>query len=71
MKFNSIEEVHNHAKNAVGKTVYELNGNRTVQGSKSIVGDAFENWFGKSPDSFSAPDIEEVGVELKTTPFRR
>lgn len=71
MRFNSIKEVHNHAKNAVGKTVFELNGNKNVQGSKSSVGDAFENWFGKKPDSFSTPDIEEVGVELKTTPFRK
>lgn len=71
MRFNSVQEVHNHAKNAVGKTIYELNGNKTVQDSKSTVGDAFENWFGKIPDSSSTPDIEEVGVELKTTPFRK
>lgn len=71
MRFGSVEEVHNHAKKAIGKTVYELNGNKTVQGSKSTVGDAFENWFGKRPDSSREPDLPEVGVELKTTPFRK
>lgn len=69
--FNSVEEVHNHARDAVGKTMYELNGNKNVQNSKSIVGDAFEAWFGKRPDSTLGPDLAEVGVELKTTPFRK
>lgn len=69
--FNSIEEVHNHAKKAVGKTVYEINGNQSVSGSKSSVGAAFERWFGKEPDNSSSPDIPEVGVELKATPFKQ
>lgn len=69
VKYNSIEEVHNHAKKAVGKTVFELNESESVQYSKSSVGDAFEKWFGKEKDSSSKPDIEEVGVELKATPF--
>lgn len=71
MQFNSVEEVHNHAKDAVGKTMYELNGNKSVQNSKSTVGDAFEAWFGKRPDSALGPDLPEVGVELKTIPFRK
>lgn len=71
MIFNSVEEVHNHAKKAIGKTVFELNGNKTVSGSKSTVGDAFENWFGKKPDSSRGPDLPEVGVELKATPFHK
>ena len=71
MIFNSVEEVHNHAKKAIGKTVFELNGNKTVSGSKSTVGDAFENSFGKKPDSSRGPDLPEVGVELKATPFHK
>lgn len=69
--YKSIEEVHNHAKKAVGKTVFELNESESIQYSKSSVGDAFEKWFGKEKDSSSRPDIEEVGVELKATPFKR
>lgn len=71
MQFNSVQEVHNRAKDAVGNSMYELNGNKSVQNSKSTVGDAFEAWFGKHPDSAMGPDLPEVGVELKTTPFRK
>ncbi|WP_423188414.1 Sau3AI family type II restriction endonuclease [Alkalibacterium sp. f15] len=71
VKYKSIEEVHNHAKKAVGKTVFELNESESIQYSKSSVGDAFEKWFGKEKDSSSKPDIEEVGVELKATPFKK
>lgn len=42
-----------------------------MSGSKSSVGDAFERWFGKEPDNSSTPDIQEVGVELKATPFKK
>lgn len=71
MKFKSVEEVHNHAKKAVGKTIYELNGNQTLRETKGSYGAAFENWFGKERDNLSEPDIAEVGVELKMTPFRQ
>lgn len=70
-EFKTVEEVHNHAKKAVGKTVYELNGNRSLKGTKGSVGAAFENWFGKERDNISEPDMAEAGVELKTTPFRQ
>lgn len=71
VRYDSVEEVHNHAKRAVGKTIFELNESHSVLYSKSSVGDAFEKWFGKDKDSSSKPDIEEVGVELKATPFRK
>jgi len=70
-EFKTVEEVHNHAKKAVGKTVLELNNFKTTKQSKSSVGDAFENWFGKKKDSSGKPDMEEAGVELKATPFKR
>lgn len=70
-RFKTVEDVHNHAKKAVGKTVYELNGFQTIKQTKSSVGDAFENWFGKKKDSSSKPDMEEAGVELKATPFKQ
>ncbi|MDU2696633.1 MAG: MutH/Sau3AI family endonuclease, partial [Staphylococcus epidermidis] len=65
------QEVHNRAKEAVGKTIKELNDGFSVSETKSSVGDAFENWFGKSKDSESRPDMEEAGVELKATPFKK
>lgn len=71
MKFVTKYEVHNHAKKAVGKTMKELNKGVSVSNTKSSVGDAFENWFGKQKDSDSRPDMEEAGVELKATPFKK
>lgn len=70
-EFKTVEEVHNHAKKAVGKTIYELNDRQSIRGTKGSVGAAFERWFGKERDSSSTPDMEEAGVELKTTPFRQ
>jgi len=69
--FQTAEQVHNHAKKSVGKTILELNNNRTIKKTKSSVGDAFENWFDKKKDSDSKPDIEEAGVELKATAFKK
>ncbi|MFL2098310.1 Sau3AI family type II restriction endonuclease [Marinilactibacillus psychrotolerans] len=66
-----MEKVHNRAKDAVGKTLYELNDYKSVEGTKNSVGDLFEKWFGKSKDSSSKPDMEEAEVELKATPFKK
>ncbi|PTU83323.1 DNA mismatch repair protein MutH [Staphylococcus pasteuri] len=49
----------------------ELNNGLSVSTTKSSVGDAFETWFGKKKDSDSRPDMEEAGVELKATPFKK
>lgn len=70
-RFKTVEDVHNHAKKSVGKTVFELNNYKSIRQTKSSVGDAFENWFGKKKDSSSKPDMEEAGVELKATPFKK
>ncbi|MEK4560601.1 Sau3AI family type II restriction endonuclease [Staphylococcus sp. FSL K6-3157] len=69
--YKTKEEVHNRAKDAVGMTLKELSLNGYVKSTKSSMGDAFENWFGKQPDSESKPDMEEAGVELKATPFKK
>ncbi|WP_169710780.1 Sau3AI family type II restriction endonuclease [Staphylococcus lutrae] len=65
------EEVHNRAIEAKGMTLEELSVKGYVKSKKSSFGDAFENWFGKSPDNESKPDMEEAGVELKATPFKK
>jgi len=69
--YKTKQEVHNRAKEAVGKTIYEINNGAPVKPSKNSVGDAFEAWFGKTKDSESRPDMEEAGVELKATPYKK
>lgn len=70
-KYVSKEQVHNRAKQAVGKSLLELNGNDPLKKNKNTVGDIFESWFGKVKDSESKPDLEEAGVELKATPIKK
>ncbi|HAR6225739.1 TPA: DNA mismatch repair protein MutH [Staphylococcus pseudintermedius] len=70
-EYKTKQQVHNRAKEAVGKTLKELNGGLSVTETKSSAGDAFEKWFGKQKDSDSKPDMEEAGVELKATPIKR
>lgn len=70
-EYKTKQQVHNRAREAVGKTLMELNGGVSVTETKSSAGDAFEKWFGKQKDSDSKPDMEEAGVELKATPIKR
>ncbi|PTK72811.1 Sau3AI family type II restriction endonuclease [Staphylococcus haemolyticus] len=70
-EYKTKEAVHNRAKEAVGKTLKELNNGAPINQYKNSVGDAFEAWFGKTKDSDSKPDMEEAGVELKATPFKK
>lgn len=70
-KYLTKEEVHNRAIEAKGMTLEDLSVKGYVSSKKSSFGDAFENWFGKQPDNESKPDMEEAGVELKATPFKR
>ncbi|PJO44919.1 Sau3AI family type II restriction endonuclease [Lysinibacillus xylanilyticus] len=71
--YETKEEVHNRALEAVGKTLKEINGGVSLEHSaaKSGAGDAFEAWFGKVKDSDSEPDLPEAGVELKATPIKK
>ncbi|HJG68224.1 DNA mismatch repair protein MutH [Staphylococcus cohnii] len=70
-EYKTKQQVHNRAKEAVGKTLMELNDGIPISGTKSSAGDAFETWFGKQKDSDSRPDMEEAGVELKATPIKK
>ncbi|PTF84910.1 DNA mismatch repair protein MutH, partial [Staphylococcus chromogenes] len=69
--YKTKEQVHNRALEAVNLTLEELSSEGYEPSKKSSFGDAFENWFGKLPDSESKPDLEEAGVELKATPFKK
>lgn len=70
--FQTKEQVHNHAYEAVGKPVKELIKmmDMKLSGKKSRVGDAWESWFGVKKNNIAGPDLEEVGVELKATPVK-
>lgn len=71
MTYLSIEEVHEKAKgirNIKQKDLIERF-NYSVNGNKNLMGDLFEEWFGKPKDSDSSPDLGLV--ELKATPFKR
>ncbi|MBO3077766.1 DNA mismatch repair protein MutH [Mammaliicoccus vitulinus] len=70
-QYRTKEEVHNRAREAVGRTIKELNGGFTLRESKSSVGDAFELWFGVEKNSDRRPDLVEAGVELKATPIHK
>lgn len=47
MEFLTKQEVHNRAKEAVGKTIKELNDGFSVSETKSSVGDALKIGLGK------------------------
>lgn len=70
------EQVHNRAKDAVGKTMRELYNSAGVYNvddlvkNKSFVGDAFECWMKVPKNSRAEADIVEAGVELKATPYK-
>ncbi|MFI9044713.1 Sau3AI family type II restriction endonuclease [Staphylococcus saprophyticus] len=70
-EYKTKQQVHNRAKEAVGKTLKELNGGNPITGTKSSAGDAFEAWYGKQKDNDSKPDMEDAGVELKATPIKK
>ncbi|WP_242439334.1 MutH/Sau3AI family endonuclease [Staphylococcus delphini] len=70
-KYFTKEEVHNRTIEAKGMTLEDLSVKGYVSSKESSFGDAFENWFGKQPDNECKPDMEEAGVELKATPFKR
>ena len=59
------QAVHNRAKEAVGKSVLELNGGESIKQSKSSVGDAFENWFGKKKTVIVNQIWQRLGWNLR------
>lgn len=70
------EQVHNRAKDAVGKTMRELYNSAGIYDvddlvkNKSFIGDAFECWMKVPKNSRAEADIVEAGVELKATPYK-
>lgn len=70
------EQVHNRAKDAIGKTMRELYNSAGVYNvddlvkNKNFIGDAFECWMKVPKNSRAEADIVEAGVELKATPYK-
>ncbi|MDF2557344.1 MAG: restriction enzyme [Bacillales bacterium] len=74
VKFGTEEELVAFSKGAVGKTFGQLGkSDRLLNlGNKGGLGQFIEeSYFGYEINSQARPDFEELGVELKVTPFKR
>lgn len=76
-KWSSVEEVHSHAQDAIGKLVKSLVTETTLQkyfdkpDNKGWIGNAIErDWFGIPNNSRHEADIPYLGLEIKVTPIR-
>lgn len=77
-KWESVIELHSHAKEAVNKQIKDLVKPETVQRyyakptNKGWIGNSIESdWFGLANNSRHEADFVELGVELKVTPIRK
>ncbi|WP_188353523.1 Sau3AI family type II restriction endonuclease [Leuconostoc pseudomesenteroides] len=69
-KYLTKSEVHKHARKILDIPLGEITNQLNVSNQKNSVGDIFEEWFGKKKDSASKPDLSDVGIELKATPYK-
>ena len=76
-KWNSVEEVHKHAKNAVGQKIRNLVSEETVDkyyaspNNKGWLGNAIESdWFQIPNNSRAEADIPYLNLEIKVTPIK-
>lgn len=71
-KFKSREELLEYALTAVGVPFYKIDKTNRLSTGKGALGTVIEEgFFGYMPNSNSKPDFEELGVELKVTPFKK
>ncbi|MFE4130584.1 Sau3AI family type II restriction endonuclease [Peribacillus sp. YIM B13482] len=74
MEYRTVEELMTKAQEAIGKTFGEidLKGRLTNTKSKGGLGQVIEeSFFGYKINSDARPDFEELGIELKVTPFKQ
>ncbi|MBM7620043.1 DNA mismatch repair endonuclease MutH [Bacillus tianshenii] len=74
MIYETIEELMNKAQAAEGKTFGEIDTTGRIKNlrAKGTLGNIIEeSYFGYEINSVSKPDFENLGVELKVTPFKR
>lgn len=76
--WNTVEELHEHALNAVNKPVKDLVKEETVlkyyhnPKNKGWIGNSIESdWFGLPNNSRKEPDFLHLGLELKVTPIKK
>jgi DNA mismatch repair protein MutH len=70
--FLTINELRQHAKSLVGKTIGEISSSYQNSSNKGSIGMIIEEGgFHYSPNSKQGPDFEQLNVELKVTPFVR
>lgn len=77
-RWNSVEEVHNHACDAVGKKIGEIVKPETVEkyyqkpNNKGWIGNAIESdWFSVPNNSRHEADIPYLNLEIKVTPIKQ
>lgn len=69
-EYKTKEEVLARAQEAIGIPIGEIDKTGRINTGKGAIGTVLEeSWFGYSPNSESAPDFPEAGVELKATPY--
>jgi DNA mismatch repair protein MutH len=74
MIYETIEELMIKAQAAEGKTFGEIDNTGRIKNlrSKGTLGNIIEeSYFGYEINSVSKPDFENLGVELKVTPFKK
>lgn len=72
LKFESKNELLEYARKAIGNPIgmYDVS-NRLATGKGAVGTVMEEGYFGYKPNSNSVADFEDLGVELKVTPFTR
>lgn len=72
LKFDTKFELLKYARKAIGNPIgsYDIS-NRLATGKGAIGTVMEEGYFGYKPNSNSVADFEELGIELKVTPFIR
>ena len=74
MRYETIQELMDKAREAEGKTFGEIDTTGRIKNvrSKGALGHVIEeSHFGYPINSDARPDFEELGIELKVTPFKK
>ena len=74
MRYETIQELMDKAREAEGKTFGEIDTTGRIKNvrSKGSLGHIIEeSHFGYPINSDARPDFEELGIELKVTPFKK
>ena len=66
-RYKNKEEVLKRAKEAIGKTLGELGARDIIKNRKGIPGRTVESYMGCDNNNKPAPDIKNLGIEIKAT----